>query len=241
MGRTAQVSIHLRNCNTSDEELCQFLTGAAKKIAQLLDGSQAAKELIKSQDKLIDDKLKASLGERVEEVKVEIAVLQEQVSSIGFCPIVNCAVHNNNIARFNAKRPLSNSDEDLNLLNDDSDLKSFKFPSKRLLAKTKNASVKESEINFADENKFSNLENEDADIGESSVIPTPVKKPPPIMLKKLDNFTAQLKFINEKFGHVTAKAGGQFIRLYTKDPEEHCKLNKFLKEKEIEYFAITPN
>ncbi|GBM41628.1 hypothetical protein AVEN_198380-1 [Araneus ventricosus] len=60
------------------------------------------------------------------------------------------------------------------------------------------------------------------------------------MLRKLDNFAAELKFINEKFGPVIAKLGGQFTRLYTKDTEEHCKLTKFLKEKSMEYFVITP-
>ncbi|GBN77829.1 hypothetical protein AVEN_18655-1 [Araneus ventricosus] len=61
------------------------------------------------------------------------------------------------------------------------------------------------------------------------------------MLKKLENFTAQFKLIiNNKFGPVVAKSGGQFIRLYMKDPEEHCKPTKFLKEKSIEYFVIIP-
>ncbi|GBN85617.1 hypothetical protein AVEN_188548-1 [Araneus ventricosus] len=203
-------------------------------------GWQETSKRERSQRYKLPPATKAKIIEEARDAVEKIDLLQEQVSSVGSCPIINCAVHSSNISRFNSKRPLSNSEEDLNLDNGDPDLHNFKLPSKRLLAKAKNTSVNESEINFADENKFSNLENEDVDVGESPQTPIPVKKLPPIMLKKLDNFTAQLKFINEKFGHVTAKSGGQFIRLYTKDPEEHCKLSKFLKEKEIEYFVIIP-
>ncbi|GBM47261.1 hypothetical protein AVEN_136853-1 [Araneus ventricosus] len=131
--------------------------------------------------------MKAELRNDIKECEEKIAVLQDHVSSIGFRPIVNCAVHASNIARFNPKRPLSNSEEDLNIINDDSDLNSFKFPSKRLTAKIKIASDKQRKINFTDQNKFSNLEN--ADVGESPDTPTPVKKPAPIMLKKLDGST----------------------------------------------------
>ncbi|GBN35219.1 hypothetical protein AVEN_2895-1 [Araneus ventricosus] len=60
------------------------------------------------------------------------------------------------------------------------------------------------------------------------------------MLKKLVNFAAQLKFTNEKFGPVIDKSGEQFICLYKKDPEEHSRLTKFLKEISIECFVIIP-
>ncbi|GBM61016.1 hypothetical protein AVEN_11877-1 [Araneus ventricosus] len=59
---------------------------------------------------------------------------------------------------------------------------------------------------------------------------------PPMMLKKLDDFTARLEFVYETFGPVTTESGGRFIHLCTKDPEEHFA--KFLKE--IEYFAVIP-
>ncbi|GBM27854.1 hypothetical protein AVEN_209480-1 [Araneus ventricosus] len=60
------------------------------------------------------------------------------------------------------------------------------------------------------------------------------------MLKRQENFTAQLKNINENFGPVVAKSGGIFIKLYAKDPDEHMRLTRFLKEKEMQYYVIVP-
>ncbi|GBL85570.1 hypothetical protein AVEN_34720-1 [Araneus ventricosus] len=49
---------------------------------------------------------------------------------------------------------------------------------------------------------------------------------------------AQLKIINDNFGPVVAKSGGIFIKLYAKNPEEHMRLTRFLKEKEMRYYVI---
>ncbi|GBM92549.1 hypothetical protein AVEN_272842-1 [Araneus ventricosus] len=75
----------------------------------------------------INDKMRVSLLESVEEARKEIATLQEQVSSVGSCPIVNCAVHISNVTRPNSKRSLSGWEDVPNLINDDPDLNNFKF------------------------------------------------------------------------------------------------------------------
>ncbi|GBL84003.1 hypothetical protein AVEN_100869-1 [Araneus ventricosus] len=224
--------------SATDVEICQFLTRAANRISYLLSAARITKEMANCEKN--DDLVKAVFREKADKVRMEIAALQEQVSNIDYCPIVNCAVHTSNCFRTNANRTYPNSDSDDEIITDknDPDTNSFRLPPKRLTAKNLDASDEQSKINFSDKNKFSTLENDD--VGASPDIPTPVKKPPPIMLKKLENFTAQLKFLNEKFGQITAKAGGDFIRLHTKNPDEHSRLIQFLKENEIEHFIIIP-
>ncbi|GBN23005.1 hypothetical protein AVEN_175279-1 [Araneus ventricosus] len=219
----------------TDVEKCQFLTRAAAEISELLQDAKCAMSMYNSKE---PGPYRDFFLERYEDRKTKINLLQDQVSNIGFCPVVNCAVHVSNCARSNLKRTYSNSDVEVIKENNVPDTNSFRLPPKRLTAKNLDATIEQSEINLNDKNKFSILENDD--VGESPDIPTPVKKPPPIMLKKLENFTAQLKFLNEKFGQITAKAGGDFIRLHTKNPDEHCRLIQFLKENEIEHFIIIP-
>ncbi|GBO39644.1 hypothetical protein AVEN_215702-1 [Araneus ventricosus] len=118
----------------------------------------------------------------------------------------------------------------------------FQLPSKRLTAKTKVVINDTSNLNdgLTNDNRFLNLPNDVNDDGEASRNQAPIRKPPPIMLKRQENFTAQLKYINDNFGPVVAKSGGIFIKLYAKDPEEHAKLTSFLKEKQMEYYVIVP-
>ncbi|GBM76480.1 hypothetical protein AVEN_233083-1 [Araneus ventricosus] len=77
------------------------------------------------------------LPKREKELREKMDMIQIRVSNIGFCPIMNCATHVSNNAGINSKRPLSDSEEELNLNNDGADLKSFKFSSKRLTDKVK--------------------------------------------------------------------------------------------------------
>ncbi|GBO31515.1 hypothetical protein AVEN_54272-1 [Araneus ventricosus] len=228
------VTMNFVECVT-DEEKCKFLSWAAAEIAEKLRIAESSKDLLTQKlTKAAEGRIRRNLYF----CEKRLDILQEKVSNMGFCPIVNCAVHFSNCAKNNAKRSYPNSDDEIIIDNNDQDFNSFKLPPKKLTAKIKNDSERHSEINFTDQNTFSNLENDD--VGESHDIPTPVKKPPPVMLKKLDNFTAQLKFLNAKFGQITAKAGGDFIRLHTKNPEEHSRLIQFLKDNEIEHFVIIP-
>ncbi|GBO13298.1 hypothetical protein AVEN_203974-1 [Araneus ventricosus] len=157
----------------TDEEICQFLFMAAGKIGYYLDFVEDAKIWLEKWDCEQSQKKRRA---NIKEAGERIAALQEKVSNIGSCPIVNCAVHASNIARLNTKRPLSNSEEDLNMTNEDSDLNSFKYPPKKLTAKVKNVSVNQSETIPIDQNKFSNLEIDDA--GESPDTPATVKNRP---------------------------------------------------------------
>ncbi|GBN40678.1 hypothetical protein AVEN_62462-1 [Araneus ventricosus] len=60
------------------------------------------------------------------------------------------------------------------------------------------------------------------------------------MLRKRENFTSDLKLINDEFGEVVAKSGVIFIQLFTKHPQQHTKLTKFLSTKNLEFFVLTP-
>ncbi|GBM71522.1 hypothetical protein AVEN_266887-1 [Araneus ventricosus] len=93
----------------TDLEICQFLTGAAKSIAFYQSISEAISLLVKDKKSTA----RPALLNNDKEAREKIALLQKQMSSIGFCPTVNCAIHTSNNARFNSKRSLSESEEEL--------------------------------------------------------------------------------------------------------------------------------
>ncbi|GBM70560.1 hypothetical protein AVEN_196264-1 [Araneus ventricosus] len=100
-------------------------------IAHYLAVHEALRKRVKEPDPRykLAPATRAKYIEEARDAVEKIELLQEQVSSIGICPVVNCAVHASNISRSNPKRPLSNSEENLNSDNDDPNSKSFKLPS----------------------------------------------------------------------------------------------------------------
>ncbi|GBO12071.1 hypothetical protein AVEN_222459-1 [Araneus ventricosus] len=70
----------------TDEELCQFLSGAAKMIAFQLKVAEAANHILEQKNPRIpkSEAFKAEMRNDIKEAREKIAVLQDQVSSTGF-------------------------------------------------------------------------------------------------------------------------------------------------------------
>ncbi|GBO35432.1 hypothetical protein AVEN_129346-1 [Araneus ventricosus] len=225
-------------------------------LSQLMENEKEARSMMVSLAKYRSEKENGSpfwieLGNDLQKRQMELDNIKSEVSAFGSCPVVNCAVHVRNSNRSNHKRSLTNESDgnpefpkltrtsvksNRKLVND------FQLPSKRLTAKTNVVPNDNSNLNVGttSDNRFSNLPSDVNDDGEASQNQALTRKPPPIMLKRQENFTAQLKCINENFGPVVAKSGGIFIKLYPKDPEEHAKLTRFLTDKQMEYYVIVP-
>ncbi|GFU07897.1 PRE_C2HC domain-containing protein [Trichonephila clavipes] len=95
-------------------------------------------------------------------------------------------------------------------------------------------------------NSFSDLEYEEikdqdkTDQVKTIEIPKP-KPPNPIHLKIKDNFRTQLKLIYQNFTGITNKTSGEFVKLFTKDDDEHHNLRRFLQgNKDFEFFSVKP-
>ncbi|GBO03818.1 hypothetical protein AVEN_90450-1 [Araneus ventricosus] len=86
------------------------------------------------------------------------------------------------------------------------------------------------------ENKYDNLSVDD-DEGEQGEI-IPIKPPPPIMLKIIENFIKVLKKINGEWGPVKSKLGGPYIKLFTQSDEASHSLTTFLRTNDMGYFII---
>ncbi|GBO25137.1 hypothetical protein AVEN_12511-1 [Araneus ventricosus] len=170
----------------------------------------------------------------------ELNSLESEVSKL-CCPVVNCAHHKSTPSKKQSKRPLSSVfDETSNSTQysktpKNQNEKTFKFPSKRLTAK----SIPQLENNKTnpsiDANKFQNLETDKDDAGENTKFPAS-----PIMLRKREHLTSDLKLVNDEFGEVESKSGGILIKLFTKTPEQHTKLTKFLATKNLQFFVFSP-
>ncbi|GBM90087.1 hypothetical protein AVEN_220369-1 [Araneus ventricosus] len=127
-----------------------------------------------------------------------------------------------------SKVPLNDNDMDHN--------SEYGQPSKRHTAKI---SVKHKlNDSVVSENKFDKLSADDNEAEQGVIIP--IKRPPPIMLKRTEHFIQDLKKINDEWGPVESKLGGPCIKLFTQSDEASYSLTKFLRTNDMGYFIIVP-
>ncbi|GBM90164.1 hypothetical protein AVEN_20286-1 [Araneus ventricosus] len=112
----------------------------------------------------------------------------------------------------------------------------FQFPDKRHTAKFNVKSNNDDSASLCSENRYRDLPMDESD----KVTEIPAKKPPPIMLKRNDNFVLDLKKINDEWGPVDSKLSGLYIKLFTQNDESSRSLTKFLKANQMDYLVITP-
>ncbi|GBM19164.1 hypothetical protein AVEN_13072-1 [Araneus ventricosus] len=131
---------------------------------------------------------------------------------------------------------VSISDSDKVPLNDNDIVHNSEYvqPSKRHSAKI---SVK---LNLNDsvvsENKYDNLSVDDNEV-ELAVI-LPIKRPPPIILKRTEHFIQDLKKINDEWEPFESNLGGPHINLFTQSDEAIHSLTKVLRTNYMGYFII---
>ncbi|GBM30949.1 hypothetical protein AVEN_9824-1 [Araneus ventricosus] len=164
--------------------------------------------------------------------------LEQKVSEIGLCPIVNCVYHSNLSNIPKSKRNRTKTSKNVNSKTQKlADQNEFQLHAKRHTAKLNiNIHSKNSEINQPVNlnNKFSNHSVDEAENSPTIVVHNP---PPLIMLIRTDNFHEVLKKINAEWGQVESKLGGPYIKQYVK---KHRKLTNYLKLADLEYFTMTP-
>ncbi|GBM90134.1 hypothetical protein AVEN_20264-1 [Araneus ventricosus] len=128
--------------------------------------------------------------------------------------------------RDTKKVPLNDNDMDHN--------SEYVQPSKRHTAKI---SVKHNlNDSVVSENKYDNLSVDDNEVEQGVIIP--VKRPPPIMLKRTEHFIQYLKKINDEWGPVDSKLDGPYIKLFTQRDEASQSLTKVLRTNDMGYFII---
>ncbi|GBO27698.1 hypothetical protein AVEN_10478-1 [Araneus ventricosus] len=74
-------------------------------------------------------------------------------------------------------------------------------------------------------NKYDNLRVYDNEVELGVIIP--IKRPPPIILKRTEHFIQDLKKINDKWGPVESKLCGPHIKLFTQSDEASHSLTIF--------------
>ncbi|GBN39843.1 hypothetical protein AVEN_103909-1 [Araneus ventricosus] len=101
----------------------------------------------------------------------------------------------------------------------------YVLPSKRHTAKNSVKHNSNDNVSVVIENKYDNLSIDDNEIEQGVIIK--IKRPPPIMLKRTENFFQDLKKINDEWGPVESKLGGPYIKLFTQSDEASHSLTTF--------------
>ncbi|GBM73384.1 hypothetical protein AVEN_123373-1 [Araneus ventricosus] len=146
-------------------------------------------------------------------------------NTVNDCDIGQAIVNTNDEMSVIDSSNVSISDSNKVLLNDnDMDYNSeYVQPSKRHSAKI---SVKHNlNDSVVSENKYDNLSDDDNE-NELGVI-IPIKRPPPIIIKRTEHFIQDLNRINDECGPVESKLSGPYIKLFTQSDEASHSLTKF--------------